>query len=281
MPRWVPPARAAIAAAALLLSFAQPGVFAAPAIHPVERERITLRIRPISAELVGDAVGPLVLDVDEEKGGELELAVRWPDGQSSRRLRLRARRGLSDYGSRVRLEAEMLDDAGAVLSRAAREMLFSGETATALFEVARRGDRVLTLAVEAERALEVGFSAYPVIGAPVQFRVEIQWVERGEPVTLETNVLNSFIGQPVSYAFRLGATGEAEALSLRLNPARLVGDTLRIEVEVSGTLPDADGEVTVVGRTEQWISSPDALSTLSLAEGDPPTGFRFLVTPRF
>jgi hypothetical protein len=111
--------------------------------------------------------------------------------------------------------------------------------------------------------------------------VEIQWVERGQPVTLETNTLNSFVGQPVSYAFRLGATGEAEALSLKLHPARRVGEALRVEVDVSGTLPGSDGDLQVVARKEQWFSTSGAPSTLSLAEGDPPTGFRFLVTPSF
>ena len=37
----------------------------------------------------------------------------------------------------------------------------------------------------------------------------------------------------------------------------------------------------LVSRQEQWLSTKGTTSTLSLASGEPPTGFRFVVTPRF
>ena len=68
---------------------------------------------------------------------------------------------------------------------------------------------------------------------------------------------------------------------MRLFPAQLVGDTLRIDVEISGTLPDGEGSVAVISRTEQWLSTSGATSSLALETGEPPKGFRFRVTPRF
>ncbi len=100
-------------------------------------------------------------------------------------------------------------------------------------------------------------------------------------LTLEKDQLQTFVGQPVTYSFRLGQPGEAESGSVRLLPAQLVGDTLRIEVEMSGTLPDGEGSVAVISRTEQWLSSSGATSSLALETGEPPRGFRFRVTPRF
>jgi hypothetical protein len=61
----------------------------------------------------------------------------------------------------------------------------------------------------------------------------------------------------------------------------MLGETLRIEVEITATLPDPDGGVAMVSRQETWLSTSGVASTLSLADGEPPTGFRFLVTPRF
>jgi hypothetical protein len=89
------------------------------------------------------------------------------------------------------------------------------------------------------------------------------------------------VGQSVGYEFRLGATGEAESASVRLLPVRLLGDTLRIEVELTGTVPDGDGALVAVSRTEQWLSTRGTTTSLPLAAGDPVTGFRFLVTPQF
>jgi hypothetical protein len=93
--------------------------------------------------------------------------------------------------------------------------------------------------------------------------------------------LNTFVGQPVSYSFRLGQPGEVQSGSVRLLPAQLVGDTLRVEVDISGTLPDAEGSMALISRTEEWLSTSGATSSLVLETGEPPKGFRFRVTPRF
>ena len=254
---------------------------AGPAIQFIDHSVLTLEVRPLTAATVESNDDAFRLRVEERRPAALDLLVLWPEADNPSRLRLAATRELTIAGERVQLEAELIGADGRPISRASREMLFTSDTATALFEVARKDGRVLTLAIEGELTNERRYSARPVIGAPVSFELEIRWLERGQGVTLETNWLNTFVGQEVSYAFRLGETGQAAALSLKLLPARLIGDTLQIEVELDGTLPDEDSSLTAVARREQWLATANTTSTLSLAQGEPPTGFQFLVTTRY
>jgi hypothetical protein len=99
--------------------------------------------------------------------------------------------------------------------------------------------------------------------------------------SLETNRLSTFVGEPVSYSFRLGSPGQAESAQLTLTPQQILGDVVRVEVDVTATLPGAQEEPLLVSRTEQWVTSRGASSTISLATGEPPSGYRFVVTPRF
>ena len=62
---------------------------AAPAIHVVEEESIVLQVRPLTAPIVGGA-RDATLEIDDASVGEAQLTLRWPDPQSSSRLRLRA-----------------------------------------------------------------------------------------------------------------------------------------------------------------------------------------------
>jgi len=250
-------------------------------LHLVEREEINLTVRPLTAQVGADQPSSLTFDAQGGSAAELELELRWPDADSSRRLRLRATPRLAPSGPVAHITSELIERDGTVSARASREMLFTTDSTTALFEVARRGDQVLTLVIAGERTRRTEYSALPVIGQAVAFSVEIEWVKDGQGTLLETNLLQTFVGQSVSYSFRLGAPGMAESASVKLLPLQLVGDTMRVEVDLSGTVPDANGEVVVISRKEQWLSTRGATSTLSLADGEPPTGFRFLVTPRF
>ena len=273
--------RAAAVVVLLALGAGSFPVAAEPSIHMVRHQRVTLEVRPLTARALESAPEDFLLVVERESPAELELHVLWPDADRASRLKLSATRSLTTSGERVQLAADLFAPDGRRSSQATREILFTSESTTALFEIARENNRVLTLAIDAELSLETSYTARPVIGAPVQFELEIQWVDQGQPVTLETNRLSSFVGQSVSYSFKLGETGEAESVNLRLMPARIFGDTMQIEVDVSGTLPDGDDAVSLVGRQEQWLATRNTTSALSLAEGEPPTGFVFLVTPRF
>ncbi len=283
MDRFVPWVRRLGPLACLLgLAWAGPAP-AGPVIHVVEKESIVLRIQPLTARVVG-ARQDVILEVDDTTVAEIELALEWPDPQVPSRLWLRATRlpALVGLGRFVRLESELLEADGRT-TRAVREIAFEDEFAsiTTLFEVARVESGPLTLAVAGEVTMRTSLSARPVVGPPVQFLLEIQWVENGNSTSLETDQLQTFVGQSVSYSFRLGRPGEAESGSVRLLPVQLIGDTLRIEVEMSGTLPDGEDSIAIISRTEEWLSTSGATSSLALQTGEPPKGFRFRITPRF
>jgi hypothetical protein len=154
------------------------------------------------------------------------------------------------------------------------------ERATALFEVYRLGDRSLTLALGLEASRQTVVVAQRAPGSQVRFRVEVVRVDAGRQVSLESNHLNTLVGEPVSYSFRLGEAPDADAVSVTLLPTELHADIAEIDVSVSGRLP-LDGDLTVISRSERWLASRDATSTLAFESGDPPTGYRFLVTARF
>jgi hypothetical protein len=243
---------------------------------------MTLDIRVLNAELLDpEPGGGISVVVDESSPAEIDLQVLWPDSVAPCRVRIRAERGLTASGHLVRLESEVRLPGETAPLRAAREIIFSSETTTALFEVARHENRVLTLALTGELTRVIEYVPRPVVGAPVLFLLDIEWVEDGDAQILETNRLNTFIGQSVGYSFQLGESGQAASLSIRLLPIQIVGNTVRLEVDVSGTLPDPEGGVVVVSRKEQWLSTRGTTTAFDLASGEPPTGFRFLVRPRF
>jgi hypothetical protein len=160
-----------------------------------------------------------------------------------------------------------------------RDLAFFGST-TALFELARMEEQALTLAVEAESVQETVVSARPLVGSPVVMNVEVEWLEDGQATSLESNRLSTFVGEAVSYSFRLGETGTAVALELRLIPQKIFGDVIQVRAEVSGSIPRADA-LEMVSRGERWMISRGQSSSLDVATGEPPIGFRFVVTPDF
>lgn len=261
---------------ALLLQAAP--ILAAPAIHIEQKERIEITLRAMDPTLAKEsATGQL------PPSGTLSLPmqVRWPNAESTRRLSVEAQRLLTAAGDRIVLNASLSGTHSDAPILSSREIALTDDSTTALFEVARSGESVLTLVVSVERSMEASFSARPVVGRAVEFAVAIEWLESGQPVTLETNHLHTFVGQSVSYAFKLGETGVAESIELTLLPVELGGETLRVEASVSGTLPDGEEGVELLSRREQWFCSSGTTSTLSTTRGTPAQGFRFQVTPRF
>jgi hypothetical protein len=119
-----------------------------------------------------------------------------------------------------------------------------------------------------------------VVGDPVRFLLDVQWLEDGHGASLETNQLSTFVGQQVTYSFDLGQTDVAQAIHIGLKPLRVYNDIVQIEMEIAGKLPEGDG-MKLISRTEQWLSSRGQVSTVDVVAGDPPKGFRFVVTAQF
>jgi hypothetical protein len=258
---------------------ARPG--GVPGVHLNQRTWIDLKITPANAEPAESGSPDLLLvRVDPQRGGRTEFTLAWPDPGSRTLLRLRAAQAVSasDLRHAVDLDVELtLPSGGAVRAQRRIEL---DDRATALFEVYRHEERPLTLVIEAEASQEMVISRYAQVGKPVRFLLEIQRVERGKVVSLETDRLQAFEGHDVSYSFRLGSDPDAEAARLRLRPLRVGDEIVEIEIETDGRLPGPDG-LLVIGRRERWVASRGTTSTLAFESGEPPTGYRFLVTPEF
>lgn len=252
---------------------------AEPVVHVRQRTDVHLTAHPLTARVATSSHEPHLV---AEAGGEArdETTLEWPEGHGPATLRLLARAAAPSADGEQVIEVEarlgLADGTQIVATRALRFR----ERTTALFEVYRVGDDALTLALEAEVAVVDEFSTRPTLGAPVRFRLEITRVVEGRSILLETNDLDTFVGEPVSYSFRLGSAPDSENAKLTLRPLRLVGELLEIEAQVSGALV-TDDDLAVVGRTERILASRDAKSTLTFEIGTPPLGYRFLITPRF
>jgi len=254
-------------------------VAAAPAIHVSERSEVRLVVRPLTARLAPGAKAPrlVVTNGDEAKG---EALLDWPAGRGPARLELVARAvEASGEGEQVLEVLARLTLADGTLVQAARTLRFT-QRATSLFEVYRAEEETLTVALEAEVEVVKRFTAPPIPGAVVRFHLEIERVLDGRVIPLESNDLDTFVGEPVSYSFRLGDRPESESARLTLRPLRVVGTVVEIEAELGGALASA-GDLAVIGRTERILASRDATSTLALETGTPPVGYRFRITPRF
>lgn len=265
----------AIAGAGLALSTA------APTLGVKEREAVSLKVRCLTADTVDTPPdGAYTLGLSDGRSGSVKFGALWPDAGSTASVTIAATARPPQPGAThtIRLDATVELPDGSRL-RSSRDMAFDDST-TALFELARRDERSLTVAVEAETVQETVVFSRPTAGAPVVFHVDVQWLQEGRSESLETNRLSTFVGEEVSYSFRLGEMDVAEALELRLTPIAVFDDVVQLRAEVSGSVP-REGAPEVLSRTESWLLSRGESSTLDVTSGEPKTGFRFVVTPRF
>jgi len=255
--------------------------FAAPSVAIEKRMKIEIELRPLTASLVSEGEARrtrLVLLSGEAKETKFRLAWPGPDDVSTLTMRGATAVTLAGYAHTVDLDSRLeLPDATVV--HASRTVSFDDDE-TVLFEVYRHGEKPLTLAIELVATLETIVSSRPSPGEQVRFRIEIVRVLEGRQISLENNYLNTLVGEPVSYAFRLDNRPGADAVSITLKPKKLHTDVAEIDIEISGRLPMED-QIVVIGRHERWMATRDATSTLAFETGEPPTGYRFLITARF
>jgi hypothetical protein len=253
-------------------------VTAAPIVE-IE-EHIELRVRPMTAAAAEPESLPLVLRPTADVPADGILVVRWPGPDDRTEVRIRARERLvaADDLRSVVIEAEVHPPAGA-RTHAQRVIAFD-DADSVLFEVHRAHETGLTLAIECQTVREVRATTRRTFGSAVSFRLDVHWIDGTEAVLLETNRLDTFVGDSVSYAFSLDEPAGARSMEVRIAPLRMVGGVLQVEMEVDGTLP-GDGTPRLVARRERWLSSPGATSSLDVVEGEPAKGYRFSVTPSF
>jgi len=256
-------------------------LLAAPPVNIEKRTKITVEIRPLTAELVSERevlYATLVLDSDDP--AETELRLAWPESDDRSTLVLSASKVVPRPGSDFAVDLDgrlTLPDGSTV--HAARGIAFDDET-TALFEVYRYGERSLTLAIKATATTEMVVAAKRSPGSQVRFRLEIVKVLDGREASLEDNYMNTLVGESITYAFRLSDRPGAEAVSIVMTPLKLHANIAEIDVEITGKMT-LNEEVILVSRTEHWIASRGATSTLAFESGEPPSGYRFRITARF
>ncbi len=239
---------------------------------------LTVAILPVDGSSTGVSLGARSLEMRPGDAAEAKIDLPWPARDRGSRLRLRSTGSLGERGEEHSAVVESwlaLADGREIHARRALKL---GEGATRFLEIYGDADRRLVLAVQAERITRPVVRAGPVLGRPVRIRLEIERAEGARSVPLETNVLDTFVGQGVTYSFRRGEDQDLEILRLLLTPLRLEGEVAEVEVRVVGTLRGTSGEV---DRRERLVTSRGNTSSFTVATGAPPSGYRFLITPDF
>ena len=147
-----------------------------------------------------------------------------------------------------------------------------------LIEIFSEGDHRLLVSLRGEEGTRPVVHRIAAASPRVLLHVEIERIDGEKSVPLETNDLNTFIGEPVEYSFDLG--GDSERLRLVLTPLSMDGAIVQIRAQVSGQLPDKKGPV-VLSRDQLFAASRDATSSVEVVAGGPPRGYRFRITPSF
>jgi hypothetical protein len=220
------------------------------------------------------------LDLPLEGVADLDIRLAWPDPDRPSRLRLEATGAPGPPGGphsvRMYVRLDLPDGRRTQFGREARLQ----EGTSTLWEISsRRSDRLL-LSVQAERSSRPVVRAAPLVGTAVRFDLALERVAAGSAVPLETYRLHSLVGQGVEYAFRRGGDEDAESVRIVLTPVRLTEDIAEVRVEITGSLPGPDGPLHL-HRTESLLVSRGSTSVVTATLGDPPTGYRFLITPDF
>jgi hypothetical protein len=210
----------------------------------------------------------------------IRFAVPWGSEGASLSVRLDARlTSLTPDGDAVLHCESSVSRAGRTPVLASREIRLA-EEGSGLFEIFGDGARRLVLTLRGEQVRRAVVRTLASVGAPVRFLVAVERVDGERIVLLETNELNTFVGQSIEYSFRHGQDEGLEAVRLSILPTAVSGDLVTVEAEISGALPGAGGTV-LVSHRERIVASRRATSRLAATTGTPPAGYRFQVTPDF
>jgi hypothetical protein len=250
---------------------------AAP-VRLAEEDWVRLEIQPVCVD--GDETTTFearILEIPPGRTASLVIPLPWPDPGSRGKLRLEAHGGPVGGDLEFVLESEW-SPAAARPARAVRKVTVE-DGGTRLVEVFARDRLHLTLAVRAEHVRKPVVSP-PRPGRSVRFRLGVERLVEGATQPLESNDLDTLVGESVSYSFRRGEGDTLETLRLRLRPTRIMGEIVEVEVTFEGSLHSL-GSPLYLNRREKLLTSRDAPTMFDAASGDPPTGYRFRITPEF
>lgn len=255
----------------------------AHAVAPVVIERrVTLHVEAVivDGDTTSSAGQPADLEVGPDVPVGATLTVPWGSRENQAEVRLDARLlAAPDEGAALVRFSAVVKVPGNEASRSERDLQVDDE-GTELFEVFGEKNRRLLLTIRGERVNRAVVLRAAHVGEPVRFLVAIERVDGERTVLLETNQLNTFVGQSVQYSFRRGHDAELESVRIDLLPVSVSGDLVTIQADVSGALPGPQG-TTLVSHHQRIVASRRATSSLAATAGTPPSGYRFQVTPDF
>ena len=271
-----PTSTSLLAAAWLLCCAALPPAFGGP----VRLERRAVASLTVSALTAAEETPPLEFRVDPEKGARVETKVAWPQAGQTNTLRIEAvdRSEGHDPTPLIELVATLIPPDGK--PRQVKRLWSVEDGATRLLVLHRAGDAAFSVGLEVSLTEEPFLPAARRVTRPVRYLVQIERLLDGQVIPLEQNTLNTFLGDPVRYAFELGDGPTDDALELTLTPVTVGDRVLTTRTDLSGRIPGADGPQ-LISRSERLLSSSGVTSRVDAQVGEPPRGYRFSVTPFF
>ena len=265
---------------ALLFLVAAAPCLAAPAIR--QEPRIALEIDAVLVGADGGrSIGTRQLEVPPTGHGEADFPVPLPESAGgAATLHLEARGVARPEGEVQEVTVAALLSLGSGRTVTAERTLSLTEGAASLFEVFGEEKARLVLAVRGERVTRPVVRESSGVGAPVRFHLVVERVIGERSIPVESNDLSSFLGEDVEYSFRRGEGAASETVRLVLNVQQILGDVAEVATDVSASLPGASAPI-LMSHQERLFATRGAVSTITVVNGDPPAGYRFLVTPRF
>jgi len=116
-------------------------------------------------------------------------------------------------------------------------------------------------------------------GPGVRFRLDVIRVAGEQSHPLESNVMDTFLGEPVEYSFRRGEGDGLESLCVSLRPTRLAGEVARSRSRSPGLAWSPEPDRRESPRAPPHDPRHDLFRHRDL--GDGPDGYRFALTPDF
>jgi hypothetical protein len=250
------------------------GVHSAPIVRNEPRTALEIQVL-LTEDGSARTLGPFPVEIDPARGGHLSVPM-----ERSGLLRIEARGtpGPIDGPHEVEVDALLELPSGKAV-RAGRSLEIS-EGTTSLLEVYGDGHTRVMIALRAERVTRPVVQTVSGVDAPIRFQLAVERVTGEQSIPLETNTLASFLGEGVEYSFRRGEGDALETVRLVLTLLRIEGDIAEVGVEISASLPGSSAPI-VLSRLERLLTTRGAMSSLTVADGTPPAGYRFLVTPQF
>jgi hypothetical protein len=214
---------------------------------------------------------------DDESDAGARWVLQWPDPTQDSRLDLRVsgQPGIDGQPHSITVSGTLKAD-GDRLIRLRRSFRIR-EGGSDIYELYRQGDSALTLTLKVRSELKGWSPAAVHAGERVYIDIFIEAIAGDRIVSLESNRLNTFLGEPVEYSFRRGQGKTLEDIRLTLTPGELDQGGYEVEAKLDGSLPGDDGR-SYLDRHETLLLSEASTATLRVVRGDPPVGYRFRVS---